>query len=55
MEGELTQTTPPANDQFSISARRDGYVVLRDGSTVRIRVMRSSDEPFLLSLLQSLS
>jgi len=55
MEGELTQTTPPANDQFNISARRDGYVVLRDGSTVRIRVMRSSDEPFLLSLLQSLS
>jgi len=29
--------------------------VLRDGSTVRIRVMRPSDEPSLLALLQSLS
>ena len=37
------------------SARRDGDVVLRDGSTVRIRVMRPSDEPSLLALLQSLS
>src|SRR6476646_7315137 len=49
----MTQVT--TNDDFSISARRDGHVVLRDGSTVRIRVMRPSDEPFLLSLLQSLS
>jgi len=29
--------------------------VLRDGSTVRVRVMRAADEPGLLALLQSLS
>jgi acetyl coenzyme A synthetase (ADP forming)-like protein len=49
----MTQVT--TNDEFNISARRDGYVVLRDGSTVRVRVMRPADEPHLLSLLQSLS
>src|SRR5688572_2672561 len=35
--------------------RRDGDVVLRDGSTVRIRVMRASDEAGLCDLLTSLS
>ena len=49
----MAQPTP--NDDFHTSARRDGHVVLRDGSTVRIRVMEPSDEPLLLSLLQSLS
>lgn len=34
---------------------RDGDVVLRDGSTVRIRVMRPSDEAGLCELLSSLS
>ena len=34
---------------------RDGDVVLRDGSTVRIRVMRPSDEAGLFKLLSSLS
>ena len=34
---------------------RDGDVVLRDGSTVRIRVMRPSDEAGLCALLKSLS
>ena len=34
---------------------RDGDVVLRDGSTVRIRVMRPSDESGLCELLSSLS
>jgi acetyl coenzyme A synthetase (ADP forming)-like protein len=34
---------------------RDGDVVLRDGSTVRIRVMRPSDEAGLRDLLTSLS
>ena len=34
---------------------RDGDVVLRDGSTVRIRVMRPSDEAGLCDLLTSLS
>lgn len=32
-----------------------GDVVLRDGSTVRIRAMSSADEPALVALLQSLS
>ena len=36
-------------------AHRDGDVVLRDGSTVRIRVMRPSDEAGLCALLKSLS
>jgi len=36
-------------------AHRDGDVVLRDGSTVRIRVMRNSDEAGLCALLRSLS
>ena len=49
----MTQVT--TNDDFNISVRRDGHIVLRDGSTVRIRVMQASDEPLLLSLLQSLS
>src|SRR5688572_1303451 len=43
------------NDGRDASSRRDGDVVLRDGSTVRIRVMRAADEPGLLALLQSLS
>src|SRR5262247_1029303 len=34
---------------------RDGDVVLRDGSTVRIRLMRPSDEAGLCELLTSLS
>ena len=38
-----------------LPTHRDGDVVLRDGSTVRIRVMRPTDEPSLLALLQSLS
>ena len=33
----------------------DGDVVLRDGSTVRVRMMRPGDESGLLALLQSLS
>lgn len=33
----------------------DGDVVLRDGSTVRVRVMRTDDEEKLLALFQSLS
>ena len=36
-------------------AKADGDVVLRDGSTVRVRMMRPGDEPGLLGLLQSLS
>ncbi|HEY5883221.1 MAG TPA: GNAT family N-acetyltransferase [Pyrinomonadaceae bacterium] len=37
------------------STHRDGDVVLRDGSTVRIRVMEPADEAGLTALLQSLS
>ena len=42
-----------ASDQFP--RYREGDVVLRDGSTVRIRVMRPSDEAGLRDLLTSLS
>lgn len=42
-------------NDFDLIQRRDGDVVLRDGSTVHIRVMRPTDEPALLALLQSLS
>ena len=41
--------------QKNANGRRDGDVVLRDGSTVRIRVMRASDEAGLCALLTSLS
>src|SRR6185295_10534356 len=41
--------------QKSANVHRDGDVVLRDGSTVRIRVMRPSDEVGLRALLTSLS
>ena len=37
------------------AVHRDGDVVLRDGSTVRIRVMRPADEAGLCELLNSLS
>ena len=38
-----------------LQVHRDGDVVLRDGSTVRIRVMRAADEAGLCALLTSLS
>src|SRR6185295_16273255 len=41
--------------QKSAGVHRDGDVVLRDGSTVRIRVMRPTDEVGLRTLLTSLS
>jgi acetyl coenzyme A synthetase (ADP forming)-like protein len=41
--------------QQSENMRRDGDVVLRDGSTVHIRVMRAADEAGLCGLLTSLS
>jgi hypothetical protein len=46
----MTDTQTP---RFEV--HRDGDVVLRDGSTVRIRVMRPSDEAGLCELLSSLS
>lgn len=39
----------------NVAVRRDGDVVLRDGSTVRIRAMRPEDEAGLCALLTSLS
>jgi acetyl coenzyme A synthetase (ADP forming)-like protein len=38
-----------------LATRRDGDVVLRDGSTVRVRVMRPEDEELLFQLFKSLS
>jgi acetyl coenzyme A synthetase (ADP forming)-like protein len=43
------------DNALRFAPHRDGDVVLRDGSTVRIRVMRPSDEAGLCSLLTSLS
>lgn len=43
------------NKATRFGLHRDGDVVLRDGSTVRIRVMRPSDEAGLCELLTSLS
>jgi acetyl coenzyme A synthetase (ADP forming)-like protein len=51
---DVTAGTTVAEDG-SLTAHRDGDVVLRDGSTVRVRVMRPSDEPSLLALLKALS
>jgi len=45
----------PQNSPNTISNIGDGDVVLRDGSTVRIRVMQPDDEPRLLELFRSLS
>lgn len=41
--------------EIAFEPHRDGDVVLRDGSTVHIRVMRPSDEAGLCALLTSLS
>ena len=41
--------------QKSRAERRDGDMVLRDGSTVHIRVMTPADEAGLCALLNSLS
>jgi acetyl coenzyme A synthetase (ADP forming)-like protein len=43
------------NNAPRFGQHRDGDVVLRDGSTIRIRVMRTSDEAGLCDLLTSLS
>src|SRR5512132_1023364 len=51
----LSDKATGSQEQVSVTAHRDGDVVLRDGSTVRVRVMRPADEPGLLALLQSLS
>jgi acetyl coenzyme A synthetase (ADP forming)-like protein len=40
---------------LSCPVKAEGDVVLRDGSTVRVRMMRPGDEPGLLALFQALS
>jgi acetyl coenzyme A synthetase (ADP forming)-like protein len=46
---EMSELTPAG------TTYRDGDVVLRDGSTVRVRLMSPQDEPKLVRLFQSLS
>lgn len=48
----LTDVSPTT--EFS-PVNPDAHVVLRDGSTVHVRLMRQSDEPGLVKLFQSLS
>jgi acetate---CoA ligase (ADP-forming) len=56
VSSDVVSDKPTGNqEQLSVAAHRAGDVVLRDGSTVRVRVMRAADEPGLLALLQSLS
>jgi acetyl coenzyme A synthetase (ADP forming)-like protein len=45
----------PDNSPMNLNVSRAGDVVLRDGSTVHIRVMRPEDESGLCALLNSLS
>ena len=49
MSEKLREQTPGG------ATYREGDVVLRDGSTVRVRLMRLQDEPKLVRLFQSLS
>lgn len=51
---QATSLAEPDQPGF-LKTRRDGDVVLRDGSTIRIRRMVPSDEPGLTALLQTLS
>ncbi len=52
----IGQASSPETDRSRLpDTRRDGDVVLRDGSTVHIRRMQPSDEAGLIALLQSLS
>ena len=50
---ETTQITE--TNRAPLATHRDGDVVLRDGSTVRVRVMRPKDEELLFALFKSLS
>jgi len=58
----LSEQMSEPNNQFGENyscaigfPHRDGDVVLRDGSTVRIRAMQPSDDKLLLALFESLS
>src|SRR6185436_6797513 len=48
-------SSPGGSNGSSCPVYPAGDVVLRDGSTVRVRVMRADDEEKLLALFQSLS
>lgn len=54
----VSEPNDQLNENYSCAigfAHRDGDVVLRDGSTVRIRAMQPSDDQSLLALFESLS
>ena len=51
---EQSKALPPKDNPVSLLPPRDGDVVLRDGSTVRVRPIRPEDEPSLVALFDSL-
>src|SRR5689334_5351006 len=54
----MSETNNQSNENYSCAIgfpHRNGDVVLRDGSTVRIRAMQPSDDQALLALFESLS
>ena len=52
----LPDRQKPGNESYATeSTHRHGYVVLRDGSTVRIRAMQPQDDQALFALFRSLS
>ena len=57
MQNQINESTSSREDAVLLATlvKRSGDVVLRDGTTVRVRVMRPEDEPLLLSLFKSLS
>lgn len=52
---EKVQLSDISLSEVLSSVNPDAHVVLRDGSTVHVRLMRQSDEPGLVKLFQSLS
>jgi len=52
---EQSEALNPTDNLRSPLPPRDGDVVLRDGSTVRVRPIRPEDEPSLVALFDSLS
>jgi acetyl coenzyme A synthetase (ADP forming)-like protein len=55
---QMSESNNQSGENYSCAIgfpHRDGDVVLRDGSTVRIRAMQPSDDKLLLALFESLS
>ncbi|MGH9880694.1 MAG: hypothetical protein ACRD6N_04600, partial [Pyrinomonadaceae bacterium] len=52
---QIVPQTQSKEGLLACLAHREGDVVLRDGSTVRVRVMRPDDEQSLFTLFKSLS